>query len=46
MEVVKCLGTPLSDYAPVIATIFKNESDALQHNHHNSGSGEHFVSLS
>ena len=45
MEVVKCLGTRLSDYAPAVATICQNESDTRQNKHHDSGSGEHLVSF-
>ncbi|CBI36496.3 unnamed protein product, partial [Vitis vinifera] len=45
MEVVKCLGTRLSDYAPAVAIICQNESNTRQNNHHDSGLGEHLVSF-
>ncbi|RVW94092.1 Sister chromatid cohesion protein PDS5 [Vitis vinifera] len=32
IEVVKCLGTRLSDYAPAVATIYQNESNTRQNN--------------
>ncbi|KAL6334808.1 hypothetical protein AAG906_021776 [Vitis piasezkii] len=41
IEVVKCLGTRLSDYAPAVATIYQNESNTRQNNLNDSGSREH-----
>ncbi|KAL6334433.1 hypothetical protein AAG906_015622 [Vitis piasezkii] len=41
IEVVKCLGTRLSDYAPAVATIYQNESNTQQNNLNDSGSREH-----
>eukprot|EP00261_Vitis_vinifera_P023178 XP_010654987.2 PREDICTED: uncharacterized protein LOC104880341 [Vitis vinifera] len=43
MEVVKCLGTRLSDYAPAVATICQNESNTRQYNLNVSGSRAHLV---
>ena len=46
MEVVKYLGTRLSDYAPAVATICQNESNTRQYNLNVSGSRAHLVSFS
>ena len=46
IEVVKCLGTRLSDYAPAVATIYQNESNTRQNNLNDSSSREHLVSFS
>ncbi|RVW94093.1 Sister chromatid cohesion protein PDS5 [Vitis vinifera] len=43
MEVVKYLGTRLSDYAPAVATICQNESNTRQYNLNVSGSRAHLV---